>query len=166
MRKIILSVILIIILTGSHGWAFKNEPVNGYENIPWGTDLQGIEEFQLYKDHSDTTKIYVKKNEALRLGDAELIRVEYTTYKNRFWKVEIYYDGSKYHDQISSFLFDRYGFPDRGMSDIGAASWKGEWILISLQPPRLFKSHVRDYNTSPLLSYTSEPIFEHIMKQK
>src|SRR3990170_3555444 len=83
---IIVKTILLLLLPIS-SFAFDKEP-DGFRDIKWGTDIETLKDMKFKGDY-ESSKIYTRENDRLRVGVAEVDSVEYFFWKGKFHEVDI-----------------------------------------------------------------------------
>jgi hypothetical protein len=78
-----------------------------------------------------TTIYYTKKGDHLKMGEAQLAKVEYGFWKDKFAKVQINASGLENFDYLKRFLFEKYGTVDQSVR--GAYTWDGSVTQIVLR---------------------------------
>ena len=73
-------------------FAFQNEP-DGFRGIKWGTNISELSEMGLIEDDGES-KFYVRKNDKMQIGDADLERIAYVFYKDRLYGIMVRYSSS------------------------------------------------------------------------
>jgi len=109
MRTIIVVVILFII-TSTVSFAFQNEP-DGFRGIKWGTDIGDLPRMEYLRDYITDfggIKIYINKEDELKIGDAAVSEIKYYFWKNKFYKVsastnDLLNSGTLQHSCIDNF---------------------------------------------------------------
>ena len=95
----------------AHAVGMANDP-KGFNNIPWGTALDGRPELTL-ANSSPHIKEYDLKAGPLPLGEAKVDMMRLSTFDGKFARVTIRYRGKQVHTQVLTFLQAQYGSLDR-----------------------------------------------------
>ena len=74
---------------------------------------------------------YTKKGDNLRMGEAQLDKIEYGFWKGKFAEVQITAIGPENFNHLKKFLFEKYGTVDKPVQ--GAYSWDGSVTQIALR---------------------------------
>ena len=137
---IILSILVTIIGCTQKPTSFKpdSEP-DGFEGIKWDTlfsevKADMVESRSVSNPTEPDVKIkiyYSRKGDQLRMGEAQLDKMEYGFWKGKFAEVQITAMGSENFNQLKKFLFEKYGIIERPVQ--GAYSWDGSITQMSLR---------------------------------
>ena len=95
----------------AHAVGMTNDP-KGFNNIPWGTALDGRSELSL-ANSSPHIKEYDLANGPLQLGEARVDMMRLSTFDGKFARVTIRYRGRNVHAQVLAYLQAQYGSLDR-----------------------------------------------------
>jgi hypothetical protein len=94
-----------------HAVGMTNDP-KGFNNIPWGTALDGRPELTV-ANSTLHIKEYDLKNGPLALGEARVDMMRFSTFDGKFARVTIRYRGKQVHAQVLAYLQAQYGSIDR-----------------------------------------------------
>lgn len=94
-----------------HAVGMTNDP-KGFNNIPWGTALDGRPELTL-ANSAPHIKEYDLKAGPLPMGEARVDMMRLSTFDGKFARVTIRYRGKNVHDQVLAYLQAQYGSLDR-----------------------------------------------------
>jgi hypothetical protein len=95
----------------AHAVGMANDP-NGFNDIPWGTALDGRPELTL-ANTAPHIKEYDLKAGPLTMGEAKVDMMRLSTFDGKFARVTIRYRGKNVHDQVLAYLQSQYGSLDR-----------------------------------------------------
>jgi hypothetical protein len=105
------SAIILAPTPCAHAAGMTNDP-KGFNDIPWGTALDGRPELTVA--HSTPhVKEYDLKNGPLTLGEAKVDMMRFSTFDGKFARVTIRYRGKQVHTQVLAYLQAQYGSIDR-----------------------------------------------------
>ena len=115
-----------------------SEP-DGFASIKWGTQFSEVKsdmvESRSVSDPSEpevkTTIYYTKKGDNLKMGGAQLDKIEYGFWKAKFAKVQIKASGLENFNYLKRVLFEKYGTVDKPVQ--GAYTWDGSATQIVLR---------------------------------
>ena len=127
-RVLIISGIIIIFLIPSLLFAFQNEP-NGFRGIKWGTNIAELPGMEMIYEDNDA-KFYHKKNDKMKIGDAELVGIRYRAYKGKFYQVVIKYENLSNFMKIKETLFQVYGAGHQNNQFLEEYGWVGSTVFI------------------------------------
>lgn len=156
-----LSILLIYLILGNFAFAkpgiFKSgsEP-DGFRGIKWGTDFSTVEkEMEYIRIHplgGSETKVYLRKEDELYIGEAELKKIEYHFWKGKFCMVNILTKELSNWYSLKEVIFEKFGPGYKG--DELTYAWFGETTGVTLTYNGIFKEGV--------LLLRSEKIFDQI----
>jgi hypothetical protein len=116
-----------------------NSEPDGFSGIKWGTEFSEVksdmvESRSIANPTEPDVKIkiyYTKKGDNLKMGEAQLDKIEYGFFRGKFAEVHITATGSENFNQLRKFLFEKYG--TREKSTQGLYSWNGPVTRIALR---------------------------------
>ena len=120
------------------GFKPNSEP-DGFAGMKWELDFpqtQGAEwtETRFEADPSAPDKKikiwYVKKGDDMKMGDSEVEKIEYGSWKGKFSDVQIMAKGPENFDKLKKVFFERYG---TAQPTQGVYVWNGPVTRISLR---------------------------------
>ncbi len=110
---------------------FKNEPVD-FRGVAWGSAVEqhASELRQVRKD--DDVLVYVRNGEKMSMGQAEILKIAYRYFKDKFSAgiIQIYGGANKRY--LRDALIDAYGEPVRLSKRQELDTWDGETVQIVL----------------------------------
>lgn len=120
------------------GFKPNSEP-EGFAGIKWATAFSEVgsdmvESRSITNPAEPNVKIkiyYTKKADNLRIGEAEIGKIEYVFYRGKFAEAQIAATGPENFDRLKKFLFEKYGSQDRPSQ--GVYSWNGTVTQIALR---------------------------------
>jgi hypothetical protein len=130
MKKVVL--IFLFCLLPVSAFAFRNEPL-GFRGIRWGTHLILLTDLKLYHDEGIRRKVYERKNDKLKIGEAELEKICYIFDFGRFDSVIIHYASYLNHERLKKTLFEAYGEGQRPNESREQYYWFGVAVRIVLE---------------------------------
>lgn len=120
------------------GFKPNSEP-DGFAGIKWGTEFSEVKS-EMVESRSITNptepdvkiKIYyTKKRDNLKMGEAQLDKIEYGFFRGQFAEVQITAAGPENFNQLKKFLFEKYGTLDKPVQ--GLYPWNGSVTRIALR---------------------------------
>ena len=108
--------------------AFQNEP-DGFRGIKWGTNISKLPDMYLVEDGGDL-KYYTRPYDRMRIGDADIERITYGFYKNRFYRMEIRFSEFSNFTRLKATFFDQYGIGVKPHADLEDYWWVGSTVNI------------------------------------
>lgn len=127
-------------------------PPTGFRDIPWASSPNAVMGgMALVEDHGDM-KCYTRKKESLKIGDADLKRIVYCYYKDRFFALTVKFSGATNFTKIQETLTQKFDEPLRPNRYMDKYWWGigGSTVTIMLEYNDISK--VGDF------SYIYEPI--------
>jgi hypothetical protein len=137
---ILMLMIGILCCTQKSTSPFKpNSEPEGFAGIKWNTEfsevkLDMVELRSIANPTEPDVKIkiyYTKKRDNLKMGEAQLDKMEYGFWKGKFAEVHITAAGPENFNQLKKFLFEKYGTVEK--STQGLYSWNGPVTRIALR---------------------------------
>jgi hypothetical protein len=104
---------------------------DGFRGIPWGTNIENLSDMTLVPGYISGSgvfhiKSYRRKEDLLRIGDAELESLTYVFYKDQFYRVSIVVKGVSNQQNLLRALTARYG--DRDMYSSPSSEDRWVWL--------------------------------------
>ena len=87
MKRLLMIFMAGVLLIPSMVFAFQNEPDN-FRGIKWGTNINELLDMKSTETIGDLT-MCEKKDDKMKIGDADLDIIRYLFYKDRFYAVLI-----------------------------------------------------------------------------
>lgn len=146
LKTILLTVLFIFLPTSL--LAYQNEP-DGFRGIKWKTNISELTNMKLMEDDRNT-KFYVRKNDKMKIGEAEIERVYYRFYKGRFSGVIIIFTSSSNLSKIRETFFQLYGSginPNQLMENY---YWIGSNVNIALEYKEIIGKGTIVYQYNPI----------------
>ena len=133
-----------------------NSEPDGIAGIKWGTEFSEVKsdmvELRSTSDPAEpNVKIkiyYTQKGDHLKLGEAQLDKIEYVFWRGKFAEARISAIGPENFDRLKKFLFEKYGTVNKSQ---GAYFWDGSVTQIFLkydEPPKPFLLTIVSTNIS------------------
>jgi hypothetical protein len=146
MRKLGKWVVILSFVVGIFGCAQKstsgfkpNSEPDGFAGIKWEAEFSEVksdmmESRNISEPTTPDVKIkiyYTKKGDNLKMGEAQIDKIEYGFWKGKFGEVQITATGPENFNQLKKFLFEKHGTVDK--STQGLYSWNGPVTRIALR---------------------------------
>lgn len=129
MKKII---VIIIMMTTLYVFAADQEKEpSGFRGFKWGENISLNKDFIL-SENEKGTKIYKRKNDKLKIGDADLTQIGYALYKEKFYGIIIFSKGSDNFSILKEIFIQNYGSYYQENKYIDEYYWKFDSVFISL----------------------------------
>jgi hypothetical protein len=116
-----------------------NSEPEGFAGIKWSTEFPEVksdmvESRSIVNPTEPDVKIkiyYTKKGDNLKMGEAQIDKIEYAFWKGKFSEVQITAAELENFNHLKKFLFEKYGTVDK--STQGLYSWNGPVTRIALR---------------------------------
>jgi len=146
------------------GFKSNSEP-DGFADIQWATEFSKVKsdmaESRSISDPAEPdVKIkiyYIKKGDHLKMGEAQLDKIEYAFWREKFAEVRITATGPENFDHLKNFLFDKYGTVDKFR---GAYLWDGSVTQIALRYDEPTKTSLLTMASTKIASQEVKEIFD------
>lgn len=135
-----------------------NSEPDGFRGIKWGTDIKTLSDMEYIEIQPmyGGIKVYKRKNDILKIGDAELEEIKYCFWRDKFFKVFILTIGYFNFLNLKSAVFEKFGeFEEENDEEY---FWFGETAWVSLTYSKK--------DELGMLSMSSEKIFREMEKYK
>jgi hypothetical protein len=110
---------------------FQNEP-DSFRGIKWGTDAKDLPNFKKINEEPSGMSLYQRKNEKLKIGEADIESIIYGFYKGKFLTVFIHYSGYSNFVILESTLYQLYGDGKKDNQSLEHYRWPGNTVSIDL----------------------------------
>jgi hypothetical protein len=172
MRKIQRWSILLAFVVGIFGCTQKstsgfkpNSEPDGFAGIKWDTEFSETKsdmvELRNISDPAEpNVKIkiyYTQKGDDLKMGEAQIDKIEYVFWREKFAEARINAIGPEIFDRLEIFLFEKYGTVNKFQ---GAYSWEGSITRIVLRYDEPTKPCLLTIGSTKLASQEVKEIFE------
>ena len=139
------SIILVIVVgifsctqKSTSGFKPDSEP-DGFAGIKWGTEFSEVksnmvESRNVINPTEPDVKIkiyYTLKGDNLKMGEAQLDKIEYGFWKGKFAEVQITATGPESFNYLKKVLFEKYGTVDKPIQ--GLYPWNGSVTRMALR---------------------------------
>jgi len=170
MKNLCRWVVILVFVVGTFGCTQKSESPfkpnsepDGFSGIKWETEFSEVKSDMIEsRSTSNPTEpdvkikiYYTKKGDNLKMGDAQLDKIEYGFWKAKFSEVHIIAAGPENFSQLKKFLFEKYGTVDK--SPQGIYSWNGPITRIALRYDEAAKASVLTISSTKI---TFKEIFD------
>ncbi len=92
------------------GFKENSEP-DGFREIKWSTALETLSDMEYSRTDPSFGGIraYTRKNDSLMIGTAEIEKIEYCFWQEKFCNVWLYTNGLENWDKLKAAFFERFG---------------------------------------------------------
>ena len=146
--------------------SFKSdsEP-DGFAGIKWAIEFSKVKsDMTESKSISDPAEpdvkikiYYIKKGDNLKMGEAQLDKIEYVFWREKFSEVRITATGPENFNHLKNFLFDKYGTVSKFQ---GAYLWDGSVTQIALRYTEPTKTSLLTIASTRIASQEVKEIFD------
>jgi hypothetical protein len=170
MKNLYRWVVILVFVVGIFGCTQKstsrfkpNSEPDGFAGIKWSTEFSEVKSDMMEsRSTSNPTEpdvkikiYYTKKGDNLKMGEAQLDKMEYGFWKGKFAEVHITAAGPENFNQLKKFLFEKYGTVDQ--STQGLYSWNGPVTRIAFRYDEPTKASVLTISSTKI---TFQEIFD------
>jgi hypothetical protein len=146
------------------GFKPNSEP-DGFAGIRWSTPFSQVKpdmiELRSISDPAEPgVKIkiyYTKKGDHLKMGEAQLDKIEYVFWRGKFAEIRITATGAENFNQLKKFLFEKYGTVNKSQS---AYFWDGSVTQIVLKYDEPVKPFLLTIASTNIASQEVKEIFD------
>ncbi len=146
------------------GFQSHSEP-DGFAGIKWSTPFSEIKSDMVEsKSISDPAEpnvkikiYYTRRGDSLKMGEAQLDRIEYVFWRGKFAEARITATGPDNFDALKKYLFEKYGTVNKFQ---GAYSWDGAVTQIALRYNEPAKTVLLLVASTTLASQEVKEIFD------
>jgi hypothetical protein len=146
MRNLLRWSIILVFVVGIFGCTQKstsgfkpNSEPDGFAGIKWGTEFSEaksdmVELRSVINPTEPDVKIkiyYIRKGDNLKMGEAQLDKIEYGFFRGKFAEVQITAVGPDNFNHLKKVLFEKYGTVDKPVQ--GLYPWNGGVTRIALR---------------------------------
>jgi hypothetical protein len=146
------------------GFKPNTEP-DGFAGIKWGTEFSEVKsEMVESRSISDPAEpdvkikiYYTQKADNLKMGEAQLDKIEYVFWRGKFAEVRINATGPEDFNHLKKFLFEKYGTVNKSR---GAYFWDGSVTQIALRYEEPTKPSLLTIASTKIASQEVKEIFD------
>lgn len=109
--RVLTTMIALFLLAAmpSLSFGYQNEPLDGFRNIPWATNIRDLgKSMKLDSDEGDD-KFYTQKNDQMEIAGTAVDKIIYGFYKDLFYSVIIRFSSEESYVRLKQRLADVYG---------------------------------------------------------
>jgi hypothetical protein len=165
-------IVLLSFIVGIFGCAQKptsgfkpNSEPDGFAGIKWGAPFSEVKsdmaESRSISDPAEPnvkTKIYyTRKGDPLKLGEAQLDKIEYVFWRGKFAEARINATGPENFGRLKTFLFEKYGTVNKSQR---AYFWDGTVTQIFLKYDESTKPFLLTIASTSIASQEVKDIFD------
>ena len=144
------SLIVILLVVPQATYAFQNEP-DGFRGIKWESNIESIPNMIFTSNGLPAgEKLYIRKNDKLKIGDAVLQNIFYIFYKGKFLGVYIGYKSFANFNRLKDTLFQQYGAGGQYNEFLEKYHWRGKRVDIFLDYNSISEEGSIIYSFKPL----------------
>jgi hypothetical protein len=151
-RVVKIALLLVIVALGVAGYMLlagpKKEPAD-FNGIKWGSTIGELAGMKLLAEEGNF-KFFEKENERTKISDADVDKIVYGFYKDRFYNVTIYYRLPATFAKLQEAFSREFGKPFQPNASEKKLFWSGEHVNLLL--------NFDDASNSGRVSYLFKPI--------
>jgi hypothetical protein len=141
---IVLGIVLVC-AASSFAKEFKpgSEP-DGFRGIKWGTTLSSLSGMQYLRTDPSFggIKIYLRKGDELTIGGANLKRIEYDFWKDKFYGVIVRTEDQENFDALKAAVFEKFGEGSQSNEFLEDYAWSGGQTRMNLNYNKISKKGI------------------------
>lgn len=115
-------IFTLLILFSAETFAY--DPHDSFRGIKWGTDISQLSEEMTAAGGNGKTAYYNRKNDQLKIGEAQLSSVKYLFYEGKFYKVVISFNDLANCVSIKNTLLKIFGKAYQGNKYVERYTWR------------------------------------------
>ena len=150
-KKLLISLLpfsVFLVFANFAALAFQNEP-DGFRGIKWGTNISELTDMRVVETGKDSL-YYVRKNDTVKIGDADIDQISYGFYKSRFFQVLVEYKGYVNFTKLKAILIGQYGKPEQPNQLMEKYFWSGQTVDIYFDYNEMLKNGNIYYSFRPI----------------
>lgn len=134
-RKV-LKVVLVVVLAAIMMIAYmsfpgtKKEPAD-FRGMKWGSNIRELPDLKLLAEEGEL-KFFERTSDLTKVGDADVDKIIYGFYKDRFYNVMIYYRSPSNFATIQEMFSREFGKPFQPNESEKKLFWNGEQVNLLL----------------------------------
>ena len=111
---------------------------DGFRDIKWGTDISTLPDMEYHITDSGfrNVRLYIKKNDELKIGEAVFTSIYYGFWRNRLYIVKGSFEGYTNWISLKEAIFEKFGGGKRSCSSkrqyFNQYSWFGKTTVMML----------------------------------
>ena len=154
---LIVALCVTILILPCNLFGFQNEP-DSFRGIKWGTNINDISGMTCIECDDKYQEFYIRKDDKMRIGDAEIKNISYGFYKDRFLSVIIQFEEHNNFKILKSKILQLFGKGNKPNPDIEQYYWRGRDVGIALE--------YGDIPNKGIIFYHYLPLHEELMKDQ
>ena len=120
------------------------------EGIEWGTNITDLPDMILMGGIGGGKRIYARKGERKKIGDADVEAVLYGCYKDRLEAVQIHFRHSRNFAKLKEMLFRIYGPGQRPVRSMETYHWYGKQVSVFFAYNQVLEKGAIGYTFMPI----------------
>jgi hypothetical protein len=129
MKSLRSPAVAALLLLSCHALAFDNEP-DGFRGVTWGSEFAANEKDFTLKEDAGEVQFYLRKEDKMAIGGAELSAVVYSYWRSRFSGVRLGTEGVANKTALIDAFREQFGEPERPNRFMDRYFWMGGKTLI------------------------------------
>jgi hypothetical protein len=153
-----LIILIIVLFFTVNSFAFKNEP-DGFRGVKWGTTIKSFKKLKKLKDLNGDV-VYQRPNEKLKIGNVELLYINFKFWHGKFSEVWIHANGKSVYSDLKNIVFAKFGKGEkRNKYDFVGYQWIGKKTIMYL-------NYYKSVERAILIMYGSDILLEKIRERE
>jgi hypothetical protein len=148
--KVGLMVVLALIMLVTYMFlpGTRQEPAE-FRGMKWGSNIRELPDMKLMAEEGDL-KFFERPNDLAKIGDADVDKIVYGFYKDRFYNVMVYYRSLSNFSKMQEMFSREFGKPFQPNASEKKLFWNGEQVNLLL--------NFDDASNTGRISYLFKPI--------
>jgi hypothetical protein len=155
-KRVLVGVVFILLLWIPPLTQAQGDP-NGFNGIPWGSDLGQTTGFISLKEFRDY-RVCLRDGEVYRIEGAEVEEIRYEFYKNKFYSVTVRFSGNQNFRLLLEGLLRRFGAAEGRTKYWEEYEWSTRDLSVLLR--------YADAEKRGSLEYQYKPIFDQMTRDE
>lgn len=137
MKKILICILLVLCLASCAFAAYEmpkiqNSP-EGFRGLKWGDSAEKLPNKSLVEQDGDISQYYIRTDDKLSIGDANLETICYAFFQDKFRYVAIRFYGYENFDNLLRAFKAQFGTPKRPNRYLDKYTWMDSDVFIIVQ---------------------------------
>ena len=124
-------VLVALLVAGYMFFSGTNKEPTDFRGIKWGSNIRDLAKMKLLAEEGDL-KFLERENDGMRIDDADVEKIIYGFYKDRFYNVMIYYNSPSNFAKLREALSREFGKPFQPVESEKKLFWNGEQVNLLL----------------------------------
>ena len=99
----------LLVILPSLSFGYQNEPVEGFRDIPWATNIRDLGKSMKLDSEDGEEKFYTRRNDKLEIAGASIDKITYGFYQGLFYSVIIRFSSEENYMRLKQRLAEIHG---------------------------------------------------------